>query len=59
MIRTSIMGHNSDPDLRRMTGNNPNPVLVNIVAYTKFCQIMSICSKDIKQKRNSEINQGP
>ena len=57
-ILTSIMGHNSDPDLPKMTGNNPNLDLVNIIAYTKFCRIMSICSKDIKQKRNSDINQG-
>ena len=42
-----------------MTGNNPNLDLVKINAYTKFDEIMSICSKDIEQKRNSDINQGP
>ena len=42
-----------------MTGNNPDPNLVHIKAYTKFGQIMSICSEDIEQKQNSDINQGP
>ena len=36
-----------------------NPDLVNINAYTAFIEIMSICSKDIEQKHNSKINQGP
>ena len=42
-----------------MTGNNPNLVLVHIKAYTKFGQIPSICSENIEQKHNSDINQGP
>ena len=42
-----------------MTGNNTNPDLVNINAYTKSDEILSICSKDIERKRNSAINQGP
>ena len=43
-----------------MTGKNPtNLDLVNINAFIKFGQILSICSKDIEQKRNSDINQGP
>ena len=31
---------------------------VKINAHTKFDQIWSICSQDIVQKRNSDINQG-
>ena len=57
----SIKGHNSVTNLQKMTGNNPNLDLLNINAYTKFGQILSI--QDIHQKRNSErnseINQGP
>ena len=36
-----------------------NPDLVNINAYTAFIDIMSICPKDIEQKQNAKINQGP
>ena len=36
-----------------MTGNNPNLDLVNINAYIKFGEILSICSKNIERKRNS------
>ena len=45
-----------------MTGKNPIDLdLVNINAFTciKFDQILSICSKDIERKQNSDINQGP
>ena len=41
-----------------MTGNNPNLDLANINAFIKFCEILSMCSQDIEQKRNSDINQG-
>ena len=41
-----------------MTGNNPNQDLVNITAYTKFGQNLSINSKDIERRKNSDINQG-
>ena len=40
-------------------GNNPNLDLVNVNAYTKFGQLLSIFSKDIEWKQNSDINQGP
>ena len=46
-VLTSIMGHNSVTNLRKITGNYPNPDLVNINVYTKFGQILSICSKDV------------
>ena len=38
---------------------NPNQDLVNINAYAKFGQILSICSQDIERKQNSDLNQGP
>ena len=34
-----------------MTINNPNLDIVNITVYTKFCQILSICSQDIELKQ--------
>ena len=43
--------------------DNPNLDLVNMNAYIKFGEILSICSQDIEWKRNSEqnsvISQGP
>ena len=39
--------------------NNPNLNLVNINVYIKFGQNLSFYSKDIEQKRNSDINKGP
>ena len=40
-----------------MTANNLE--LVNIKAYIKFGEILSILSQDIERKRNSDPNQGP
>ena len=51
---TSIKRHNSVMILLKMTGYNPNLDLVNINAHTEFGQILSICSQDIEQKRNSD-----
>ena len=42
-----------------MEGSDPNIDLINIYAFTKFGEILSICSQDINQKRNSVANQGP
>ena len=42
-----------------MTGNNPKIDLVNVDVHTKFGQILSIRSQDIKRKQNSDVNQGP
>ena len=58
-IRTSIKGLNSLKILRKMTGNNPKVDVVNVDVHTKFDQILSICYRDIEQKQNSDINQGP
>ena len=38
---------------------NPKLDLVNINAYIKFSEIMSICSQDIEQKRNFGVHRGP
>ena len=42
-----------------MTGNNPNLDIVNMYAYIKFGEILSICSPDIECKQNVGVNQGP
>ena len=42
-----------------MTANNPNLDLVNINAYIKFSEILSICSQDIERKQYYDVNQGP
>ena len=57
-ILTSIKGHNSFANLRKMTLYNPNLDLINVNVYIKFGKIMSIGSQDIERKRNSDINQG-
>ena len=56
---TSIKGHNSVKILQKMTGNNPKLDLVNDDMHTKFGPILSIHSRDIEWKRNSDVNQGP
>ena len=50
----SIKGH-----IYVTTRNNPNLDPVNMNAYTKFGEILSVCSQDIERNRNSDINQGP
>ena len=59
IILTSIKGHNSLTNLRKMTANNPNVDLVSINSYIKFGQKLSICSKYIERKRNVGVNQWP
>ena len=39
--------------------NNPKLDLVNMKAYIKFEEILSICSQDIERKQNFGVNQGP
>ena len=43
----------------RVMGNNPKLDLVNVDTHKKIGQILTICSQGIKQKQNSDINQGP
>ena len=54
-----IKGHNSVKILRKVTGNNLKLDHVNIDVHIKFDQILSICSRDIERKRNSDVNQEP
>ena len=39
--------------------NNPDVDLVNMNAYIKFGEILSICSQNIERKQNFGVNQGP
>ena len=39
--------------------NNPNVDLVNMNAYLKFGELMTICSQDIEWKQNLGANPGP
>ena len=45
--------------MRKMMCNNPKVDLVNMNAYIKFGEILSICSQDIERKRNVALNEGP
>ena len=58
-ILTSIKGRNSVANLRKTKNYNINVDLVNDNVFTKFGLILSIRSKDIEQKPNSDIKQGP
>ena len=42
-----------------MMCNNPKLDLVNMNAYIKFGEILSICSQDIELKQSFGVNQGP
>ena len=57
-ILTSIKGRNSVKILQKMTGDNPKLDHVNVDVHTKFGQIVSICSRNIERKQNSDVNQG-
>ena len=41
-----------------MMCNNPDVDFVNMIAYIKFGDILSICSEDIERKGNFGLNQG-
>ena len=58
-ILTSIKGHNSVANLRNTMIYNTNVDLVNDNVYTKFGLNRSIRFRDIEQKLNSDVNQGP
>ena len=51
-ILISIKGHNSVTNEQNMTSNNSNLDLVNINAYIKFGEILSICSQNIVREQN-------
>ena len=52
-ISTSIKGHNSVENERKILFTHKNIHLVIINAYTKFD------SQDIEHKQNSDVDQGP
>ena len=54
----SIQGCNSVKILQKMMGNNPKQDLVNDDVHTNFGQILSIRSRDIEWKQNSESING-
>ena len=58
-ISTSIKGHNSVKNERKILFNYPNLHLVNINAYTKFDRNPKINLQDIKNKQSSDVDQGP
>ena len=58
-ILTTIKGHYSGTNLKEMTANSRNLDLVNINAYIKFGEILSLCFQDIERKQNFGANQGP
>ena len=41
---------------KKIMCNNPNVDLVNMNAYIKFGELMTICSQDIEWKRNLGAN---
>ena len=58
-ILKSIKGSNSVANLRKTKIYNSKIDFVNDNVYTKFGLNLFICSQDIEQKPNSDINQGP
>ena len=58
-ILKSIKGSNSVANLRKTKIYNSNIDFVNDNVYSKFGLNLFICSQDIEQKPNSDINQGP
>ena len=58
-ILTSIKGRYSVQIFKKMTLYNPKVDPVSDKVYTKFGLILSINSRDIEQKPNSNVNQGP
>ena len=56
---TSIKGRNSIANLRKTKIYNTNLDLVTDNVYTNFGLILSICSQDIEQNPNFDVNQGP
>ena len=56
---TLIKGRFSVANLGKTIIYNTNIDLVNDNVYTEFGLNLSICSQDIEQNPNSDINQGP
>ena len=58
-ILTSIKGRNSVANLQKTMIYKTNVDLVNDNVHTKFGLNWSIRFRDIEQKLNSDVNQGP
>ena len=58
-IPKSIKGSNSVANLLKTWISNSNIDLVNDNVYKKFGLNLFICSQDVEQKPNSDVNQGP
>ena len=58
-ISTSVKGHNSVENERKILLNHPNLHLVNVNACTKSDRNPQINSQDIEHKQNSNVDQGP
>ena len=58
-ILAQIRDNNSGKNERKMTCNNPKPDPVNMNAYIKFGENISVSSEDIEQKQKFDVNQGP
>ena len=52
-------GHKTGTNVQKCMCKNPDVYNVNINAYIKFVEILSICSQDIERKRNFGVNQRP
>ena len=53
-----IKGDNSGTNVRKMMCNDSKLEIVNMNAYIKFGENLSICSLDIERKRFFRLNQG-
>ena len=58
-IVTSIKGRKSVVNLRKTKIYDTNVDLINDNVYKKFGLNLSICSQEIEQKPNSDVNQEP
>ena len=58
-ILISIKGRNTVSNFGKSKIYNTNVDLVNDNVYTKFGLNLSIRSRDVEQKPNSDVNQGP
>ena len=58
-ILAQIMDNNSGTNVRKITSNNPKLDPVNMNAYIKFGENMSVSSEDNERKQNFGVNQEP
>ena len=54
-----MTGNNPKLDLVNVDMHNPKLDHVDVDVHIKFGRILSICSRDIERKQNSDVNQGP